>query len=369
MNPLDLFSPLTLREVTFRNRVGVSPTCQYSCQDGLATDWHLVHYGSRAVGGAGLVIMEATSVLPEGRMSPGDLGLWNDAQIAGLERSATFISQQGAVAGIQLSHAGRKACLSVPWLGAHPLPVAEGGWLPLRAPSAVAFGKAFQIPEALDLRGIRSVVIAFGEAARRAWQAGFQFLEINAGQGHLLHQFLSPLSNLRVDEYGGTFENRIRIVREVVRAVRSNWPEHLPLGVRISGSDWMPGGWDIGQAVELIRVLKPLGVDLADCPSGGLMPGARIPISPGYQIPFAERIKQEVEIVTAAVGLISEPVQANEIIRSERADLVFLARAMLRDPYWPFHAAQELGVTVHWPVQYARVSGEVSGKLLVGTVG
>jgi len=357
MNNVHLFTPLKLREITFRNRIGVSPMCQYSCQDGFATDWHLVHLGSRAVGGAGLVIAEATAVTPDGRISPGDLGLWSDAHEAGLKRIADFISEQGAIPGIQITHAGRKACTAAPWKGGHSVPVSEGGWLPLWGASPLPFAKNFQTPEMLDQKQIQDLVTSFGEAARRAEAAHFKFLEIHAAHGYLLHQFLSPLSNQRTDEYGGSFENRIRFVCQVVKAIRSNWSESLPLGIRISATDWVPGGWNIEQSVDLIRHLKPMGVDLVDCSSGGLVPGARIPVSPGYQIPFADRIRREIEVATAAVGLITEPVQADEIIRGERADMVFLARAMLRDPYWPLHAAQDLEGTVHWPSQYERAAG------------
>lgn len=357
MNNNHLFTPLKLRDVSFKNRIGVSPMCQYSAEDGFSNDWHLVHLGSRAVGGAGLIILEATAVTPDGRISPGDLGLWSDAHISALKRSTDFISQQRAVPGIQLAHAGRKACTAAPWSGGLSVPVTEGGWLPLWAPSPLPFGKNFQTPEALDIAGIKSLIASFGAATRRSHEAGFKFLEIHAAHGYLLHQFLSPLSNQRTDEYGGSFKNRARIVIEIVQEVRANWPEHLPLGIRISATDWVPGGLTIEQSVDLIRLLKPLGVDLVDCSTGGLVPGARIPVAPGYQIPFADRIRRDVEIPTATVGLITEPVQADEIIRGERADMVFLAREMLRDPYWPLHAAQDLGVTVNWPKQYERAAG------------
>ena len=354
MNNAHLFTPFKLRDVTFKNRVGVSPMCQYSSMNGFATEWHLVHLGSRAIGGAGLVIAEATAVTADGRISPGDLGLWSDDHCEVLKRCTDFILEQGAVPGIQLAHAGRKGSIAPPWLGGHSVPITEGGWTPLWAPSPIPFAKNFQTPEALTQDQITSVVASFGAAARRAEKAGFKFLEIHAAHGYLLHQFLSPLSNQRTDDYGGSFKNRVRIVCEIVQAVRFDWPEHLPLGIRISATDWIPGGWNIEQSVDLIRILKPLGVDLVDCSSGGLLPGARIPLAPGYQIPFASRIRMDAEIPTATVGLITEPVQADEIIRGDRADMVFLGREMLRNPYWTLHAAQDLGITVKWPSQYER---------------
>ncbi len=350
----DLFDPLTLRGVSFPNRIGVSPMCQYSCEDGFATDWHLIHYGTRAVGGAGLVMTEATAVAPEGRISPNDLGLWKDAQVAGLARCVRFIRAQGAVAGIQLAHAGRKASMPPPWQEEKALSEAEGGWSPVAAPSAVPFGPASAEPRALSAEQIQGVVLQFAEAAGRALAAGFQVAEVHAAHGYLLHQFLSPLSNQRADAYGGSFENRSRLVREVVAAVRRIWPEALPLFVRISATDWEAGGWDADQTVELARQLKPLGVDLVDCSSGGLLPKARIPVAPGFQVPFAERVRREAGIPTSAVGLIREPEQAAQIIRQGQADLVLLGRQMLRDPYWPQRAAKQLGVPVPHPIQYRR---------------
>ncbi|HUR44601.1 MAG TPA: NADPH dehydrogenase NamA [Candidatus Saccharimonadales bacterium] len=354
MSQTQLFSSYQIRGVTLRNRVGVSPMCQYSCRDGLATDWHLVHLGSRAVGGAGLVFVEATAVTADGRISPGDMGLWSDAHIEPLARCARFIETQGAVPAIQLAHAGRKASTAAPWLGGHALKIAEGGWSPIWGPSAIAFSPKYATPEALSLQQIQDLVRSFAAAVKRAQVAGFRIVEIHAAHGYLLHEFLSPLSNQRTDAYGGSFENRTRFLREVIETTRQVWPAELPLFLRISATDWAEGGWDIEQSVELARQVKGLGVDLVDCSSGALVPGVKIPVSPGYQVPFAERIRKESGIATAAVGLIREAKQADEIIRSGKADLVLLAREMLRDAYWALHAARELGVEVEWPVQYAR---------------
>jgi len=353
-NPPNLFEQFKLREVAFSNRIVVSPMCQYSAEDGYANEWHFVHLGSRAVGGAGLVMTEATAVLPEGRISPQDLGIWSDAHIELLARIVRFIHEQGSVAGIQLAHAGRKASTYRPWEGEGLIPEAKGGWHRIVAPSALAFAEDHAIPEALTPDGIRDVVRAFGEAARRARNAGFRVIEIHAAHGYLLHQFLSPFSNQRDDDYGGTFDNRSRFLREVVQAVRRMWPERFPLFVRISVTDWAEGGWDIDQSIELARQLRPLGVDLIDCSSGGTLPRVRIPTGSGYQTAFAERIKKEAGISTATVGMITAPAQADHIIRSGQADLVVLAREMLRDPYWPLRAARELGYTVAWPPQYLR---------------
>lgn len=350
-----LFSPLRIRGVEFRNRVGVSPMCQYSSMDGFADDWHFVHLGSRAVGGAGAVIAEATAVTPEGRISPQDLGIWSDAHVEGLARCVRFVEEHGAVAGVQLAHAGRKASTAPPWVGNRVVPPEEGGWLPVYAPSPIPFSPKSPIPGALDRAGIDAVVRAFAEGARRAREAGFRLVELHAAHGYLLHEFLSPLSNQRTDEYGGSFEGRTRIVRETVNAVRAVWPDDLPLFVRFSATDWVPGGWDVEQSVELARILRPLGVDLVDCSSGGLVPGAKIPVGPGYQAEFAERIRREAGIATAAVGLITDPEQADRIVREGTAEMVLLARQLLRDPYWPLHAAKQLGVAVdYWPVQYER---------------
>jgi 2,4-dienoyl-CoA reductase-like NADH-dependent reductase (Old Yellow Enzyme family) len=351
-----LFSPFQLRSVEFRNRIGVSPMCQYSSDDGFANDWHLVHLGSRAQGGAGLVTLEAAAVLPEGRISPADLGVWKDEHIPNLRRIAEFIHTQGSRAGMQLAHAGRKASTATPF-EARPVLVtpAEGGWQPV-APSAIAFAPDYAVPAELDLSGIQAVVEGFRHAARRALTAGFDFVEIHAAHGYLLHEFLSPLANRRTDAYGGSFDNRIRLVLEVVDGVRREWPERLPLFVRISATDWAEGGWNPDESVELAKRLRAHGVDLVDASSGGLVADAKVPVAPGYQVGFASRIRREAGIATAAVGLITEPAQANAIIADSEADLVFLARAMLRDPYWPVHAAAALGEQASWPKQYLRAA-------------
>ncbi|HEU4699341.1 MAG TPA: NADH:flavin oxidoreductase/NADH oxidase [Gemmatimonadales bacterium] len=350
-----LFTPLALRELTLRNRIAVSPMCQYSSVEGFATDWHFVHLGSRAVGGAALVIAEATAVTPEGRISPADLGIWSDAHVAGLARCVGFVREQGAAAGIQLAHAGRKASTAPPWEGGRQLPPGAGGWQTV-APSAVPYRESEVPPLALDRAGIAAVVEAFAAATRRARAAEFQVVEIHAAHGYLLHQFLSPLSNRRADEYGGDFEGRIRLTLEVTRAVRVEWPAALPVFVRVSATDWVAGGWDLPQSVDLARRLAPLGVDLIDCSTGGLVPGAKIPVGPGYQLEFAERIRREAGIRTGAVGLITEPHQADAIVASGQADLVLLARQLLRHPYWPLAAARALGAAAAWPVQYQRAS-------------
>jgi 2,4-dienoyl-CoA reductase-like NADH-dependent reductase (Old Yellow Enzyme family) len=350
----NLFTPLQLRDVHLRNRIGVSPMCQYSSEDGFANDWHLVHLGSRAVGGAALVIVEATAVVPEGRISPQDLGLWKDEQIEMLARIFQFIEAHGAVPAIQLAHAGRKASTVRPWEGSGAVSQADGGWRPVVAPTAEAFDSHYVIPEALDKAGIAKVVRAFADAAKRSLEAGAKIIEIHAAHGYLMHEFLSPLINKRTDEYGGSFENRSRVLRETIEAVRAVWPERLPLLVRISATDWVRGGWDIDEAVQLCRLLKTLGVDLIDCSSGGAVPRAQIPIGPSYQVPFSERIRREADIPTAAVGMITEPAQASEIIESGSADLVLLAREFLREPYWPFKAARALGFELPPPDQYGR---------------
>jgi 2,4-dienoyl-CoA reductase-like NADH-dependent reductase (Old Yellow Enzyme family) len=350
-----LFERITLRGVVLLNRIAVSPMCQYSCERGLATEWHVVHLGSRAVGGAGLVFTEATAVLPEGRISPQDLGIWSDDHIEPLARIVRFIHEQGSVAGIQLAHAGRKGSTYRPWDGYGAVPEAEGGW-PVVAPSALAFGDHYAVPRALTTEGIRDVVKAFAEAARRACEAGFRIVEVHAAHGYLLHQFLSPFSNQRHDQYGESFENRTRLLREIIQAIRMVWPESCPLFVRISATDWADGGWDLDQSVELARQLGPLGVDLIDCSSGGNLPQAKIPVGPGYQTPFADRIRRETGVPTGTIGFITAPAQADHIIRSEQADLVLLARELLRDPYWPLRAARELGQAVPWPVQYVRAA-------------
>jgi 2,4-dienoyl-CoA reductase-like NADH-dependent reductase (Old Yellow Enzyme family) len=349
-----LFEPLTLRGVTLRNRIGVSPMCQYSSTNGFATDWHLVHLGSRAVGGAALVLAEATAVTPEGRISPHDLGLWSDEHVVMLARIARFICEQGAVAGIQLAHAGRKASTEVPWRGGAPLAPADGGWSPILAPSAVPYGSRSQTPEALDAAGIGRIVGAFRDAARRALDAGFQAIELHGAHGYLLHQFLSPLANHRTDEYGGSFENRVRLLLEVTDAVRTVWPDSLPLAVRLSGTDWVDEGWDVEQSAELAKLLGARGVDLIDCSSGGIVPGVRIPVGPGYQVALSQQIRAASGVPTAAVGLITSAQQADAILRAGSADMVFLARKLLRDPYWPLQAARELDVELEWPLQYQR---------------
>ncbi len=350
-----LFSPLELRSVTLRNRIAVSSMCQYSSVDGLADDWHLVHLGARAAGGAALVMTEAAAVEPRGRISPADLGIWDDRHVEALRRVTAFISAQGAVPGIQLAHAGRKASTAPPREGGGPVDAVGGGWTVV-GPSPVPFAPGSPVPEPLDAAGLHEVVAAFVAAARRALVAGFQVVEIHAAHGYLLHQFLSPLANRRDDAYGGDLEGRCRLVLEVVEGVRGVWPAELPLLVRISATDWAEGGWDPEQSVELARRLGPLGVDLIDCSSGGLVPGVRIPVEPGYQVPFAERIRREAEIATGAVGLITEPRQANAIVHDGRADLVLLARQLLREPSWPLRAAHELGHddVAPWPKQYLR---------------
>jgi 2,4-dienoyl-CoA reductase-like NADH-dependent reductase (Old Yellow Enzyme family) len=349
-----LFSPLTQRGVTFPNRIAVSPMCQYSCEDGFANDWHFVHLGSRAVGGAGLVIVEATAVTAEGRITPGDMGIWKDGHIAPLQRIVEFGHANGARMGIQLAHAGRKASTARPWDGGKKVEPADGGWADVLAPSAVAFSKDYPQPIELDKAGIRRIVKAFVDAAERALQAGFDLVEIHAAHGYLIHEFFSPLSNHRTDEYGGSFENRTRIVVEVVDAVRKVWPEDRPLWVRISATDWAEGGWDENQSAELGKVLKQHGVDLIDSSSGALVEGAKIPVGPGYQVQFADKIRREAGIATGAVGMITDAIQAETIIRTGQADVVLLARELLRDPYWPLHAAEKLGKAITWPVQYLR---------------
>jgi 2,4-dienoyl-CoA reductase-like NADH-dependent reductase (Old Yellow Enzyme family) len=348
-----LFTPLTLRGVTFRNRIAVSPMCQYSSDDGFANDWHLVHLGSRAIGGAGLVMMEATAVEARGRISPWDHGIWKDEHVEFLSRITAFLEQYGAAAGIQLAHAGRKASTRRPWEGGAVIPESEGGWQAV-APSAIAFRPGDPAPSELSKDEIRALLKAFPEAAKRALAAGFQVIELHGAHGYLMHEFFSPLSNRRADEYGGSFENRIRFGLETVEAVRAAWPERLPLLLRISATDWVQGGWDIEDSVELARRVKPMGVDLIDCSSGGISLEQKIPLGPGYQVPFAERIRREVGIPTGAVGLITDAPQADEIVRSGQADLVLLARQFLRDPYFPLHAARELGVQLDPPIQYLR---------------
>ena len=349
----NLFSPLQIRDVLIRNRIGVSPMCQYSCEDGFASDWHLVHLGSRAIGGAGLVIAEASAIEDRGRISPWDLGIWKDQHIEPLARVARFVKQHGAVPGIQLAHAGRKASTDVPWRGGHPLGASAGGWQPV-APSPIPFNDGYPTPAELSVPDIRNIVQAFAAAAKRALDAGFEVLELHGAHGYLIHEFLSPISNQRTDEYGGSLDNRMRFALDVVKTVRGVWPERLPLFLRISATDWVPSGWTPDDSVELANSVGPLGVDLIDCSSGGTAARAPIPSTPGYQVPFAERIRRETGVLTGAVGLITEPMQADSIIRDEQADLVFLAREFLREPYWPIKAAKALNSTVSVPVQYAR---------------
>jgi 2,4-dienoyl-CoA reductase-like NADH-dependent reductase (Old Yellow Enzyme family) len=349
-----LFEELRLRGLEFPNRVFVSPMCQYSCQDGLATDWHLVHLGSRAVARAALVMAEATAVTPDARISPNDLGIWSEAHVPPLKRIFSFIEQQGAIPSIQLAHAGRKASTSAPWQGGRPLSVADHGWTPIYAPSAIPFADGSQQPQPLSALQIASVVRAFADGARRAQEAGAKLVEIHSAHGYLLHSFLSPLTNHRTDDYGGSFANRVRMLCEVVTAVRGVWPEDYPLSVRLSCTDWVQGGWTIEDSVVLAEILKKLGVDVVDCSSGGAVPGAKIPLGPGYQVAFAEQIRRQAGIPTIAVGMITEPAQADHIIRTGQADAVMLAREFLRQPYWPLHAARVLGHDIQWPVQYER---------------
>ena len=353
-----VFEPLKLRDVTIRNRFGVSPMCMYSSEDGKATDWHLVHLGSRAVGGFGLVMAEATAVEARGRISPEDAGLWNDGQIEPLARITRFIKQHGAVPAIQLAHAGRKASTGRPFDTAHPnQPVgeAEGGWRVV-APSPVAFGEGYQVPHELSAEEIRGIQKAFVAATKRALQAGYELVELHGAHGYLTNEFLSPLANKRSDAYGGTFENRTRFLLETVQQVREVWPARLPVAVRLSCTDWVEGGWTLEDSVALARLLKDAGVDLIDCSSGAVVPRAKIPVGPGFQVPFAEAIRRDAGIATAAVGMISEAKEAAEIISSGKADMVFVARQALRDPYWPRHAALELGEAeaVRLPAQYGR---------------
>ena len=348
-----LFSPLTLGDLTIKNRIWVSPMCQYSSNDGMPTDWHLVHLGSRAVGGAGLVMVEATAVSPEGRISPGDSGIYHDDHVPAFERITGFIRKQKSVPAIQLGHAGRKASTHAPWQGGLPLAPGHGGWQPV-GPSALPFAGQYPTPREMTPADIDQTVRHFVDAARRSHDAGFGVIEIHAAHGYLIHQFLSPLSNHRTDAYGGPFENRVRLLLQIVEAVRSVWPERLPLFVRISATDWVDGGWDLAQSVKLAQALKSRGVDLIDCSSGGNVPNASIPAGPGYQVEFARSIRRGAEMPTAAVGMITSPQQAEQILTTGQADAVFLAREFLRDPYFPLHAAHTLGADVPWPDQYGR---------------
>lgn len=348
-----LFTPLTLRELSIRNRIFVSPMCQYSSREGMPSDWHLVHLGSRAVGGAGLVMVEASAVSPQGRISPDDSGMWNSEHAKAFAPIARFISEQGAVPAIQLAHAGRKASTDLPWKGSGPLDAKNRGWQTI-APSALSFAPGHPVPREATAQDLEITLGQFASAARRSVEAGFQVVEIHMAHGYLLHEFLSPISNRRTDDFGGSLENRLRFPLRVVQAVRDIWPEHLPVFVRISASDWMEGGWDLGQTLELARRLKLIGIDLIDCSSGGLAPEAAPPFGPGFQTPFASAVREQVGIATGAVGFITDAAQAEQIVSTGLADAVFLARGMLRDPYWPLHAAKALGVDVGWPLQYER---------------
>ena len=348
-----LFEPLTIRSVTFKNRIAVSPMCEYSSEDGFANDWHLVHLGSRAVGGAALVMAEATAVSPEGRITPSDLGIWKDEHIANLKRITQFIETQNAVPGIQLAHAGRKASHHVPWNGGEALTTAEGDWQTL-APSAIAFKEGEPVPKEMSKDDIVQCIADFKAAAQRALQAGFKVIEIHAAHGYLINEFLSPLSNKRSDEYGGPFENRIRFLVEVVEAVREVWPLIYPLFVRISATEWVDEGWNGDDSVTLSKVLKTKDVDLIDCSTGGNVAGVRIALHPLYQVPFAERIKKETDLLSGAVGLITTAQECEQILADGKADLIFLARQLLREPYFPLHAAKEMNVDIHWPMQYQR---------------
>lgn len=349
-----LFSPLQLRELVFKNRIFVSPMCMYSSKEGLPSNWHLVHLGSRAVGGAGLVMVEATAVTPQGRISPDDSGIWSTEHADAFAPITEFIKEQGAVPGIQLAHAGRKASTDLPWKGGRPVDAKNRGWQTI-APSPVPFSKEEPVlPREATLEDLETLLGQFTAAARRSIDAGFEVVEIHMAHGYLLHEFLSPLSNRRTDDFGGSLENRCRFPLRVAKAVREIWPGHLPVFVRLSATDWMEGGWDLEQTLHLTRALKAMGIDLIDCSSGGMVPEAMPPFGPGFQTPFATAIKKETGIATGAVGVITDAFQAEQIIATGLADAVFLARAMLRDPYWPLHAAKELGVDVTWPVQYER---------------
>jgi 2,4-dienoyl-CoA reductase-like NADH-dependent reductase (Old Yellow Enzyme family) len=366
-----LLTPLKLRSLTIPNRIAVSPMCEYSSVDGFATDWHFVHLGSRAIGGASLVITEASAVSPEARITPGDLGIWKDEHIPELKRITDFLHLHGSYAGTQLAHAGRKATMSVPWEKVRTIPASEGGWQPV-APSAIRFDEPYPLPTALDRAGMDKIIADFIAATHRALAAGFDVVEVHAAHGYLLHEFLSPLSNQRTDEYGGSLENRVRFPLEVIRAVRSTWPQHLPVFVRISATDWAPeslgASWDLPQSVAFAKLMKHEGVDLIDVSTGGNHPAQQIPLGPGYQVHHGETIRREANIPTGSVGMITEPAQADQIIRTGQADLVLLARELLRNPYWPLHAAEALQQQTPWPVQYARAaSGKTEPRRPVST--
>lgn len=348
-----LFSPISFRSITLKNRIVVSPMCEYSSEDGFANDWHMVHLGSRAVGGAGLVITEATAVSPEGRISPQDLGIWKDEHIAELKKITSFIKSQGSVAGIQLAHAGRKASHRRPWEGGDCIRIGDGGWQTI-APSAIAFQEGETVPAEMTKEDIKVLTEQFRIAAKRSLDAGFELIEIHGAHGYLINEFLSPLGNKRTDEYGGSFENRIRLLLEIIVAIREVWPETLPLFLRISASDWVEGGWTVHDSEKLAEILLDKSIDLIDCSSGGMVPNAVIPAGPSYQVPFAEAVRKNTRMQTGAVGIIVTGPQAEEIISSGKADLVFLAREFLRDPYFPLHAALELGADIAWPKQYER---------------
>jgi 2,4-dienoyl-CoA reductase-like NADH-dependent reductase (Old Yellow Enzyme family) len=348
-----LFEPFTLRGITLRNRIGISPMCQYSANEGIANEWHLAHLGARAIGGAGLVIAEATAVEARGRISPYDLGIWEDAQIAPLAQVSAFVRSQGAVPGIQIAHAGRKAGTNRPWLGGKPLSDAEGGWQPV-GPSAIPFDSPYRTPTELTIAEIATIQQAFVAAAKRADAAGFDLIEIHGAHGYLIHSFLSPLSNTRSDQYGDDVAGRVRFLSEITAQVRAAIPAQKILSVRLSCSDWVDGGWDLADSITLSRILAEQGADLIDCSSGGTAPKAVIPVGAGYQVPFAEAIRREAGIATAAVGLISEPMQADSIIRNQQADLVLIGRESLRDPNWPLRAARALGQQPPTPAQYSR---------------
>jgi 2,4-dienoyl-CoA reductase-like NADH-dependent reductase (Old Yellow Enzyme family) len=353
MNSARLFSPLRLRELVFKNRVFVSPMCQYSAVDGMPMDWHLVHLGCRAIGGAALVMTEATAVSPEGRISPFDTGIWSREQATAFRKIAEFIRQHGAVAGIQIAHAGRKASTDVPWRGGKPLDTGNGGWQPI-GPSPVPFAEGYAVPREMTEAEMERVRNAFAAAARHGQEAGFEVIEVHMAHGYLLHEFLSPLTNRRRDAWGGSLENRLRFPVSVARAVREEWPERLPVLVRVSAMDWVEGGWDLPQTIALARELKKIGIDMVDCSSGGAVPDAKIQASPGFQTPFAAAVRREAGIATGAVGLITEPGQAEQIVSTCLADAILIGREFLRDPYWPLHAARSLGVDIPWPSQYER---------------
>lgn len=350
---IQLFRPIKIRELKIRNRIFVSPMCQYSATQGVAQAWHMVHLGGRAVGGAGLVMAEATGISPEGRISPGDLGLWNEEQLQALKPIVQFIKNQGAVAAIQLAHAGRKACTQIPWLGGKPLTASDPQFWQAIGPSPLPFDSHYQTPIEMQTKDIEKLIRDFESSTKLAEQAGFDVIEIHMAHGYLLHEFLSPLSNQRKDEYGGSFENRTRLPLQIAERLRKIWPQHLPVFVRISATDWAEGGWDLEQSIQFAQLLKQKNIDLIDCSSGGLVPHVKIPLEPGYQVPLAEGIRKS-GILTGAVGLITEAEQAEKILQENKADVIFLARELLRNPYWPLQAAKKLGVEIKWPVQYER---------------